>query len=156
MGRGKRTQARSSSVASTTRPPAEDLSERFEVTPHYKQARVWRPSNPTGQVKDGYLVHDTLTGAVRRVELKKDTKIEIERVLEREEALDWSKLAYWSASIDRHPTTSVMEVNGHSADGERLGTIALVARSQDTTATRQNVSRWLAAQGHPDLPQLRR
>lgn len=150
MGRGKRTPASSGSARTT---PAA-LPERFSVEPHYKQARVWHPSNPTGKVKDGYLVIDTLTGAVKRVDLKKQTQLEIERVLEREAALDWSQLASWSASFDRHPTTTLMEVHGHDARGERLGTIALVGRSHDAQETRQNVLRWLQEQGHPDLPEL--
>lgn len=149
MGRGKRTQA----SAGSARTPSTG-TERFLVEPHYKQARVWRPSNPTGKVKNGYLITDTLTGAVKRVDLKKDAQIEIERILEREAALDWSQLASWSASFDRHATTGLMEVHGHDSSGSRLGTIALVGRSHDANETRQNVLRWLQDQGHPDLPEL--
>jgi len=132
------------------------LDPRFEITPYFKQRRFHTPIGPNGGVRDGFWLNDTLTGHGRRFDLKRDAVKESERILEREQALDWARIHSYDfhhSSIPR-PCT---EVYAYDEQGERVlsgrgASIALTAYDRDAAVVKAHVERWLDAMGHADLP----
>lgn len=124
------------------------MSERFKVEPYWRGAR----RGPAARVKDGWLLADTLTGSVRRLDTKADVEKRIVSILRREEEIPRETVAWWDADLEYRSHTTDVEVSLFDADGERLGSFAVVERA----LAPQRVAEWLRAVRLEHLPRLAR
>ena len=92
-------------------PSAPQELARFLIEPRFRRAHVWRPSNPTGLVKDGVTLTDLLTGDVRRCETRRAAAGVGQRILDDEAALDWERIAGWRAWWAGRSTSGIIEIN---------------------------------------------
>jgi hypothetical protein len=161
MGRAQGTGAtaptlnqRKSHVGAGTGAGANETAPRFSIEKHFKRAHVWRSSNPTGEVADGFLLTDNLTGAKQICPTKRDALKRQQLKLYDEAALDWSKIAAWSASFNRYSSNHLLGVSGVDTKGIHVANLCVVlCAPADETVARTRIALWLEAMGHADLPE---
>lgn len=108
--------------------------ERFHSEPYWRPAR-----RGYGNVRDGWLIHDKLTGATARVDLKGDIEVRINAVLERERKIIAGDPLTYRGDFAPRAGIPNAEVYFYDVEGVRLGYI-LVLRAE----AHERVSAWLA------------
>lgn len=123
------------------------LDERFTLAPSFKQAHVWRPSNPDGLVRDGFMLTDRLTGISRRHERKQDALLYLESYYADEREIPWARVRSWRVQYHRAGPASITLCD---RDGERICDGPL-CHGSDRQAALDGVSAWLESVGQPQL-----
>ena len=132
------------------------LDPRFQVKPHVRPRRLYLTGGKSGPVRAGFMLNDTLTDSWQQFDRKYDAIAEGERILQREQAIDWDRIHSYDFHHDGTHRPCV-EVYAYDEQGAHIPTngrvaLTLVGYDRDPAIVYANVQLWLGEMSRIGLP----